>query len=189
MRKVILTSLAAILFAANANAGLYVGGYGAYNTDDKTISIPVVAGYAFDNGFRAEVDFFAVKGIESDADVLTAGIAVDQVKVLYDFNLNKQVKGLKVYAGLGLSTVGVNTTNPLADPVSGTGYFSTPGADGFAAGGSFIAGVSYALNSNMALDLQYNRGFQTYFWMNADDSEFEFDSEGNTVKLGLVYNF
>ncbi|MDR1071076.1 MAG: porin family protein [Rickettsiales bacterium] len=183
MKKIVLTSLAALLLATSANAGVYVSGHlgtGVNTNVDIFDSVTVIGsiGYAFDNGLRLETDIYAgtLVNMTNNSNTFSASInangtfGIRQLKALYDFKIGGK---FTPYVGLGLTQLA---------------YVSTKVVDGFIANGSFIGGVSYALNSKLSLDLQYNRIFAYEYAFNKDDGS-SVSSGSSLWKAGLSYKF
>jgi opacity protein-like surface antigen len=183
MKKVILTSLAALMVATSANAGMYVSSH-LSTVADRGIavfdSIGVIGslGYAFDNGLRLETDIYTGNLISMTNTSNQFGIGVDpngrfgfsQLKALYDFKIGGK---FTPYVGFGLSKFA---------------YDSFKTYDSFDLGGSFIGGVSFALNSKLSLDMQYNRVFSYVYSFNKNNTNSS--SSGSSLwKLGLAYKF
>jgi len=131
----------------------------------------VTLGYAFDGGLRLEADVASIdlyrKG-ESIDQTLGLDIAITSAKVLYDIKLGNSGAALYVGAGV-ISPFGLHLDKDGLDIV-----------------GVGVIGVKYALNKNVALDLQYNRGEAIAFLFDG----FKTNTSGNNVvKLGVVYNF
>jgi opacity protein-like surface antigen len=184
MKKLILTSLIAISFASAANAGAYVGGYLATNSNDEfvyqgttypskvdafdNLNLEVTVGYKFDNRVRLEADVFTTNLQQKDVgftDAFSFGLGVSQVKALWDVSS----AAFTPYFGFGISSLNYsNDTERLS----------------FA--GSGVVGISYAITSKFALDLQYSR------YMQYDSSGKGVDASydgSNLFKLGMRYTF
>lgn len=188
MKKIILTSLAAILLATSAKAGGYVAGYATTKSDDNvdifdSMTLDASVGYAFQNGFRAELDVFTANVYDGDENTdinFGGGIKLGYLKGLYDFKNNSK---FTPYAGLGINTLTFSYKyNDSADSSLTTLPFLA----------ELVVGVSMAVKSNISLDLQYNREF-AYNWTRyafGGNSASNSSSNGsNTFKLGIVYKF
>ncbi|MDR3208694.1 MAG: outer membrane beta-barrel protein [Rickettsiales bacterium] len=185
MKKIILTSLAAILLATSANAGAYVSGYLKTTTDSEGVSngndyknevgfldeldLDVTVGYALSNGVRVEADIFTTGLYKKDVDFgdsFFAQFHVGAVKGIYDF---ATAGGFTPYVGAGLIDLEYINVSKLAT-------FHVVG----------VAGVSYALNNKLSLDLQYNRTF--YYNSNGENVNNSYNGV-NVFKLGAIYKF
>lgn len=187
MKKIVLTSLSAILFGTAAQAGAYIGGSlntvsnKEYAYDGKshkyqgggvsffdTLDLAVFAGYKFDNGLRVEADFADFHLHEKDVDFvdsLNLHFGLGQVRGLYDINTGGK---LTPYVGAGVNSLDLNK-------------------DAFVLNGALIAGVSFALDAKVLLDLQYQLGlsYDTDF----AGSDKTFADASNLIKLGVRYKF
>ena len=174
MKKIVLTSLFALAFASAANAGGYVAGYLATADGEgakigDTLDLAVTLGYAFDNGVRLEADIANIGLYEKDNDdYLGLNIAPTAIKALYDIKLGNS--GAALYVGAGLAS-------PFGLSVN---------KDELALQALGVVGVKYAVNKNVAVDLQYNRGEGYNLVFDGGEST---DSGYNIVKLGVVYSF
>jgi len=194
MKKIVLTSLGAILLATAANAGWYVGGYVATAQDEgldffKQATLDATVGYGFSGGIRVELDVLQANLWDGDIDTyplpstdvnFSVNIGAGFLKGLYDIKIDGPVTP---YVGVGI--------NPFA-----IGYIYNSDLEasvgGLSIDGAFIGGISYALNDSLSLDLQYNRVFN-YTWTRvgySGGSTTRSHSEGyDLVKLGARYNF
>jgi len=195
MKKIVLTSLGAILLATAANAGAYVAGHVATIQDEgvapfKSAMLTGTVGWAFQNGIRLEADLLSLNlwdgNDETDinftlvAGSITEGATASMFKVLYDFKLDGPVTP---YVGAGI--------NPFV-----LSYWYNSDSEGSLSNlhilGTAIIGVSYAMNDKISLDLQYNRVFN-YSWERqafGGSTYTESRSSGyDLIKLGARYNF
>lgn len=189
MKKLILTSLSAILLATSAQAGGYVSGSFGTGTDTEAtvvgasadnkvefgdiLNLNVAVGYKFDNNVRLEADIASIGLLDktkADADQTeqSFSLGLGQVRALYDFSASS---GFTPYLGLGLDNLSWNEDGNESLKLDVAG----------------IVGVAYALNTNLALDIQYQRSLMGYDTMgeNIDTSS----DWVNIFKLGLKYNF
>jgi len=182
MRKVVFAAIAAfaaILFAPAANAGGYVSGYATTTADDGVemfdkLSFDASVGYAFSNGIRLEADVFTANiydGLDTtDIPNVSAVLGVGLVKGLYDIKMDGKITP---YFGIGLIpsslTADKSDVNLNID-------------------GAFVGGVSFAVNNQISLDLQYNRNFT--FALTGNTSTISTTTAGDsTFKAGIRYNF
>jgi len=186
MKKIVLTSLAALLLANAAHAGAYVAGYTTTRDQSadlfESMTLDASVGYAFENNFRAELDVFTANVYDGDETTdlnFNAGFKLSYLKGLYDF---KNESKFTPYVGLGMNIFGFS-------------YDYDDDAErseaDFTFNGVIVAGVSYAINSTISVDLQYNREF-TYTWnrfANGGTTTSTTDSGWNTFKLGIAYKF
>jgi opacity protein-like surface antigen len=193
MKKIILSSLIALATVSAANAGAYVSGYLNTYTDSEEVNVGVTGpsevsflnelgldltvGYAFSNGLRLEADIVSAtlyKDNNADfIDNLDFRISVTQVKALYDFKVGGK---FTPYVGVGIFPFGAPNGQ------GGLGYE----ADGsLTVVGSGVVGVLFALDSKVALDLQYSRTL-AYNSNATGDATY---NGTNLFKLGVKYNF
>jgi len=167
MKKLLLTSFAALMFTATADAGFYVGGYvSGFDIKDNfaifdNIALDATVGYRFTNGLRVEAD---VLGIMMEPGFGDFRFGLMQARALYDIKINDQ---LVPYFGIGVDT----------------GIYSGR-AEQFAFTGALVAGVAYYLDRNLALDLMYTRGLGIALGYTNDINTFN-----NEVRLGMRYHF
>ncbi|MCL1785734.1 MAG: porin family protein [Alphaproteobacteria bacterium] len=183
MKKVLLTSVLCLGVFASANAGGYIAGYGSYNTKSEAWGLPIAVGYAFENGIRLEADVFGTSDLSDTKDNFGMRLGLQQAKVLYDFDMAKaesSLKGLKVYAGLGIGAIDYDAEGDYMGSDKTMRTFDLDGA--------FIGGVKYSITNDIAVDLQYNRGWN-YAYAIFDGNTNSTSSGYNVIKLGAVYNF
>ncbi|MDR2268888.1 MAG: porin family protein [Rickettsiales bacterium] len=188
MKKIVLTSLAAVLLATSANAGAYISGYATTRSDDgvdifDAMSLDASIGYAFSNGLRIEADVFTANIYDGNdaTDLNIVGtVSLGVLKGLYDF---KNDSKFTPYLGLGIDSLGL-------------GYVFRDKADSSNANlpfiGQFVVGATYAINEKISIDLQYNRNFSWAWTRSAigNNSTSSTNSSGsNAYKLGIRYNF
>ena len=184
MKKLLLTSLVALGVVSNANAGAYVAGHLSTFTDSKkvvegntvtskesfakTLHFNAAAGYAFSNGFRLEADFLTV-GLHKDKvdfdDYAHVDFGLHAVKGLYDVKLDGAVTP---YFGVGASHVKF-------------------GKDRIDFGVIGVVGVSFAVNDQVSIDVQYNRTFD-FDYSNAENDGRNHNGV-NVFKIGGVFKF
>jgi len=193
MKKVVLTSLGAILLATAANAGWYVGGYVTTTQDEdvslyKSATLDASVGYAFSGGIRVEADVLTLNlwdgedhpTINFDLQVGNWENQTMMFKGLYDIKLDGPVTP---YVGVGINPFGLSYQYDSDSERSVTDMTIL---------GALIGGVSYAVNDKISLDLQYSRVF-FYNWKRTalgSSSTSGSNSKGSDlVKLGVRYNF
>jgi hypothetical protein len=195
MKNIILSSLIALATVSAANAGAYVSGYLNTYTDSEQVSVgntapskvdfldvlglDLTVGYAFSNGLRLEADVASAtlyKDNNKDfVDNLDFRLSVSQVKALYDIKIGGSIIP---YVGVGIFPFGIGSNIAKG----GLGYE----ADGsLTVSGSGIAGVLFALDSKIALDLQYSR---TLIYNSNANGDATYNGQ-NLFKVGVKYNF
>ncbi|MCL2017743.1 MAG: porin family protein [Alphaproteobacteria bacterium] len=182
MKRLILTSLVALGVVSNANAGAYVSGHLSTITDSEYVAngntikndisfsdhlnLDMAVGYAFSNGFRLEADIATVALRQKGKDFFDAvglEIGVHMVKGLYDVKVDMP---LTPYFGVGMADFKIDN-------------------DGFNFDVVGVIGVSFPINNQFAIDLQYNRTF----WYEKEDGIKASHSGVNVFKLGGVLKF
>jgi len=171
-KAIVLSSLVALTTVSAANAGgLYFGTYlstGQVGDLMDTVSLDAAVGYSFGE-FRVEADVASIQlYADNDADFvdnLNLNIGVTAVKGVYDFALGE---GFTAYVGAGLASPSGIWLGNSALMVNALG----------------IVGVKYAMTSELALDLQYNRTLRL-----VTDGDNTDTAGNNIVKLGVVYSF
>jgi len=181
MKKIVLTSLGAILLATAANAGWYAGGYLATPSPFlKEMTLDGTIGYAFSGGIRAELDVLSANVYDDNDNTelpnINISVAPTLLKGLYDIKVDEK---FKPYVGLGINPFSLTYQN-LKHPDISVAKMEIEGAA--------IIGVSYAVNDKISLDLQYNRVFHYDLTRNA--SVTTSDNYGSDlIKAGIRYNF
>ena len=184
MKKLLLTSIVALGVVSTANAGAYVSGYLTTNNDSERVvyghtfdskasffdkvNLEMTVGYAFSNGFRLEADVARVDLYDTDesfSDTFAINFGVHAVKGLYDFKVDAPVVP---YIGAGLSDF--TLTRDYID-------FNIVG----------IIGVSFPIDSQFSLDLQYNRTF-AYQYEDFGPKKASYNGE-NVIKMGGTFKF
>jgi opacity protein-like surface antigen len=176
-----------MLLATAANAGAYIGGSFNTNMNEKftydgksydgpkveffdNIDLAVFLGYKLENGLRLEADFMRSALHRKDvdfADSFDVEFGLGQARALYDIKTN----------GKFTPYIGVGVDNLLIEK----GYRSFDGA--------LVAGLQFALDAKVSLDLQYQLGLgYESKWQNQPGNEWWGDMF-SVVKLGLGYKF
>jgi len=176
MKKLLLTSFAALMFTASADAGFYVAGYLRGNDSVaqdnmdvfNNIAVDATVGYSFKNGLRLEADFFSM---QLDGRFGDMNLGLGMARALYDIRINDK---FVPYFGIG---IGQSAGFPIQ-----TGWQGQ--VDSFTFGGSLVAGVAFYLDRNLALDLQYSR----FMGFTIGDNN-DINMAGNEVRLGMRYHF
>ena len=185
MKKIILTSFAAIAIATSAHAGAYVSGYIQTMNDSEAVLLGhtvdtskdfmddlylnLAVGYKFDNGLRLEADVMNMTLAQKDqdfTDIFTASGGVSMVKALYDIST---MNGFTPYIGVGISNIDYISMN-----------------DVFSFGGAGIVGVSFAFNNKLSLDLQYARLMD--YTSGGENVKSSYNGV-NEINLGIRYMF
>ncbi|MDR1826106.1 MAG: outer membrane beta-barrel protein [Rickettsiales bacterium] len=181
MKKILLTSMAALLIASNADAGWYAAGYvgtGAGRDDlFNTAALYNSVGYGFSNGIRIEADIFSMNIYDNDSSTdvnVNPTFGLGYLKGLYDFKVDGK---FTPYVGLGVKELSLE-------------YVKTPGNTyGFGFEMVGIVGASYPVTKSISVDIQYNRYF-SYEWVkvpgqgsNSDGGDF------GMIKAGAVFKF
>ena len=176
MKKALVTLIALSLptFAlADANKGFYVqadAGHATVKAEDASVkgfSPRISAGYDFGN-FRVAADYTHYKTFKSDSETPTT---IDKAKVkfqsvgvsaIYDFDINSPVKPY-VGARLGINHVSSDEseTSKVSNSYSEESYRKTQ------AGIGVLAGVSYEVTPNVALDA----GYRYNYWGKFDETK------------------
>jgi opacity protein-like surface antigen len=168
MKKILLTSFAALMFTASADAGFYIGGYA--RTGDMVgeffdvIALDATVGYRFNNGLRLEADVLSIMMEPGFGDF---EIGAGMVRALYDIKVNDK---FVPYVGIGVAPMGM-----------GTGWDGMTEEISF--NGSLVAGISFNIDKSVALDLQYSR----LIAFGVGDGSW--DTGANEVRAGLRYAF
>jgi len=173
MKKILLTSFAALMFTASADAGFYLGGY--LRTTNKgmaeyagsslfnVIALDATVGYGFKNNVRLEAD---IASMRLDPKFGGFDVGFRTARALYD------IKGVHnrivPYFGFGLANLG---------------WERGPGAE-LEFAGSFVGGVALYVANNIALDLQYSRILTTKIRTSGS-----IDKGANEFRLGMRYHF
>ena len=185
MKKILLTSLAALLIASGANAGVYVAGHvttrsGGGEDIFDTYALDAAVGYAFNNGWRVELDILTANLWDNDDDTdinFDLAIQPGYLKGLYDFKNDSQ---FTPYVGAGLRNLGLGYIYDHDEKASYRGY-------GLGVVG--IVGIQYALNKSVSLDLQYNREYSRTWSKESGSPSSSGSSNGSAYKLGIVHRF
>jgi len=189
MKKLILTSLAAMMFTAAADAsraGLYLGGYARTGMSTEwsgavatmvdpyfnqnwfdTVALDATVGYRFRNGLRLEVDVASMY-LDRPAG-FGFGMGAGMMRALYDI---KGFNRVVPYFGVGLAS---------------DGFFSTGWVDGggFNIAGALVGGVSFNIDRHLVLDMQYSR-IMASSWV---EGLGRFNNGANEVRMGMRYHF
>jgi opacity protein-like surface antigen len=184
MKKVIMTSLFALTFASAANAGAYMTGFASTNSNNredifkkKTLNASI--GYGFTNGLRVELDVFSANIDDGDDKTdlnLEARFQQKYLKALYDFKTGGK---LTPYIGAGVRKLYGQYVKNDDDSKTRSYEFNTIG----------VAGVSFALNNNVSLDLQYNYAWNREYSKTSGAPSIKGEGQDNIYKLGVRYNF
>jgi len=182
MKKLILTSFAALMFTAAADASFYISGYvrTGSNEDVNTVSagytnqtlfditaLDATVGYSFKNGLRLEADVFSMN---LDPNFGNFSFNLGMARALYDIKVNDKIVP---YFGVGIGQAGWESVGT----VESLGFM-----------GSLVGGVAFYVADNVAIDLQYSR-LMTATLLSGNSQTVNYSDGANEVRLGMRYHF